>query len=445
MYYADRCGGGYGGFAAHAVAPPTSARYNPRLGRRKVNNDTLHVTSTIRRLVCSATGREVPTGDFQRPIGLCPCCPPPGKPVVVEYDLDRVEVGAPDRSLGIWSFAGLLPVSGVPSSFAADVGLTPIVELGPWSDELGVTVLAKNEGVNPSGSFKDRGLAVGIAFGRACGAERFCLPTQGNAGVAASLFSARLGLPGCLVYMPDGYQDGLYHREAGYFGAEVRFHGDNIAAAGRRMRDDVADELASGAYVDMSTFFEPGRLEGKKTMGLEIVHDLGADGLPHWILYPTGGGTGLVGIWKAFRELAGLGVVDPSRHRLPRMVAVQSANCAPVVESFQDGLDEVRPVQSSGTVADGLDVPGAIMGHGILATLRESNGTAVAVTEEEIVGSFADCGRIGVAASLESAAVVAAMRRLRDTGVIGDGERVLLLLTAGHLIPLGQRHVPGRD
>lgn len=407
--------------------------------------DSLRINPKIRRLVCSASGRTVDPDGFRRPIGLCACCPPPGKPIVVEYDLSRVELGRPERRLGIWSFADLLPVLGPPASFAADVGLTPIVELEPWSAELGITVLAKNEGVNPSGSFKDRGLSVGIAFGRACGAERFCLPTQGNAGVAASLFSARLGLPGCLVYMPEGYEDGLYHREARYFGAEVRFHGANIAAAGKRMRDDVAEELASGAYVDMSTFFEPGRLEGKKTMGLEIALDLGADALPDWIVYPTGGGTGLVGIWKAFGELAGLGVIDPAHHRLPRMVAVQGANCAPVVESFAAGRDEVRPVESRGTVADGLDVPGAIMGHGILQTLRESDGAAVAVSESEILGRFADCGRIGVAASFESAAVVAALHRLRDSGAIADGARVLLLLTAGHMIPLGQRQVPGWD
>jgi threonine synthase len=405
----------------------------------------LRINPTIRRLVCSSTGRMVEHHDFERPIGLCACCPPPGRPVVVEYDLDRARLGAAQRSKGMWSFADLLPVIGVAPSFAADVGLTPTVELEVWSRELGITVLAKNEGVNPSGSFKDRGLAAGVAFGRACGAERFCLPTQGNAGVAASLFSVRLGLPGCLVYMPEGYEDGLYHREASYFGAEVRFHGANIAAAGKKMREDVASELASGAYVDMSTFFEPGRLEGKKTMGLEIFLDLGADSLPDWILYPTGGGTGLVGIWKAFSELIGLGLLDPGKHRLPRMVAVQGENCAPVVESFSAGLDEVRPVESKGTVADGLDVPGAIMGHGILRTIRESGGTAVAVSESGILEHFGRCGAIGVAASFESAAVVAALHRLRDNGVIADGERVLLLLTAGHLIPLGQKNLPKRE
>jgi len=406
-------------------------------------NAGLQINPKIKRMVCSMSGKEVDTQGFHRPIGLCSCCPPPGKPIVVEYDLDQVDLGKPERSLGMWSFSDLLPAIGPAPSFAADVGLTATVEIETWSEELGVTVLAKNEGTNPSGSFKDRGLAAGVAFGRACGAQRFCLPTQGNAGVAASLFSARLGLPGCLVYMPEGYEDGLYHREARYFGAEVRFHGSNIAAAGKKMRDDVAGELASGAYVDMSTFFEPGRLEGKKTMGLEIFSDLGADHLPDWVLYPTGGGTGLVGIWKAVQELIGLGLIDPKKHRLPRMVAIQGKNCAPVVESFDAGLSEVRPVESRGTIADGLDVPGAIMGHGILSTIRESGGTAVAIEEEEILARFSDCGRIGVPASFESAAVVAALHRLIGSGAISAGERVLLLLTAGHFIPLGQRRVPG--
>jgi threonine synthase len=389
------------------------------------------------------SGLEVDSRGFERPIGLCSCCPPPGKPVVVEYDLDRIDLPESRPEAGMWTFADLLPVIGVAPTFAADVGLTTTVELELWGEELGLEVWAKNEGTNPSGSFKDRGLAAGIALGRACGAERFCLPTQGNAGVAASLFSARLGLPGCLVYMPEGYEDGLYHREARYFGAEVRFHGSNIAAAGKKMRSDVADELASGAYVDMSTFFEPGRLEGKKTMGLEIFQHFGANHLPDWILYPTGGGTGLVGIWKAFQELAAMGLIDPGHHRLPRMVSVQGENCAPVVRSFEKGLAEVEPVESQGTIADGLDVPGAIMGHGILRTIRESEGTAVAISEEEILARFADCGRIGVAASFEGAAVVAAMHRLLADGTIARGSRVLLLLTANHFIPLGQRQVPG--
>jgi threonine synthase len=278
---------------------------------------------------------------------------------------------------------------------------------------------------------------VAVALGTACGATRFCLPTQGNAGVAASLFSARLRLPGCLVYMPHGYQDSIYHRQAAHFGAEVRFFGENIAAAGREMRTDLEGPIAAGEIVDLSTFFEPGRLEGKKTMGLEIAHQLGGDGLPDVILYPTGGGTGLVGIWKALGELVSMGFLEPEP--LPSLVAVQSANCAPVVRSFERGLHEVEPVESLGTIADGLDVPGAIMGHGMLRAIRESGGTAVAVQEEDIARAFATCGRHGITVGYESAALVAALRELRRRQVTSEGARVLLLMTSSHLIPLGQR------
>jgi threonine synthase len=327
----------------------------------------------------------------------------------------------------------------MPWRYAPDIGLTRAVRHEALGGMNGVDLYLKNEGTNPSGSFKDRGLSVGIALGVACGAKRFCLPTQGNAGVASSLFSTRLHLPGCLVYMPEGYQDNIYHREAEFFGAEVRFAGENIAASGRIMREAFADQLASGELVDMSTFFEPGRLEGKKTMGFEIVENFSPTTLPDWIIYPTGGGTGLVGIWKAFQELIALGFLDPAKHRLPRMVAVQSENCAPVVESFKKGLDYVEPVESKGTIADGLDVPGAIMGHGILATIRESNGTAVAVPESAILGAFKVLGEHGQAASYESAATFAALRRLRTDGVIGVGAKVLLLMTANHLISLAQK------
>jgi threonine synthase len=315
------------------------------------------------------------------------------------------------------------------------VGHTPVVSHAALSDRHQVEVLIKNEGTNPSGSFKDRGLAVAVALGRACGARRFCLPTQGNAGVAASLFSARLGLPGCLVYMPEGYQSSIYRREAAFFGAEVRFHGRNIAAAGQRMRADLANQLATGEIVELSTFFEPGRLEGKKTMGLEIAEQLADVGLPDFILYPTGGGTGLVGIWKALGEMIALGRLG--NDRLPSMVAVQSANCAPVVRSFEQGLDHVDPVESSGTIADGLDVPGAIMGHGILQAIRESNGYAVAVSEESIVDAFSQCGHLGLPVSYEGAALEAALGRLRHDGSIPAGSSVLLLLTASHLVSLG--------
>jgi threonine synthase len=401
----------------------------------------LRINPNVRRLVCSLSGKEVDAGGFRTPVGLCRCCPAPGKPVVVEYDLGamrRDRSAAAPVARGLWRHEALLPVIDVPADYAADVGGTPTVRHAALSDELGCDVFLKNEGGNPSGSFKDRGLAVGVALGAASGARRFCLPTQGNAGVAACLFSRRLGMPGCVVYMPEAWRGSIYHRSCAHFGGAVRFAGANIAAAGKAMRAELAGELASGETVDLSTFFEPGRLEGKKTMGLEIAAASAGGVLPEWILYPTGGGTGLVGIWKALRELVAMGEVDAAHTALPRLVAVQSERCAPVVRSFERGLAEVEPVVSQGTIADGLDVPGAIMGHGMLAVLRESGGTAIAVSEAAIVNSFTRCGELGVATSYEGAATLAAARELRARGSIAAGARVLLLLTASHLVSLAR-------
>jgi len=404
----------------------------------------LQINPNVSLLRCSWSGKELAGLPFSSPVGLCRCCPAPGKPVVVEYDAAKVlsELrGTPlarRDGAGIWRYAPLLPVLGVPEEYAADVGHTPTVRHGLLSRQLGVEVFLKNEGTSPSGSFKDRGLAVGVALGRACGARRFCLPTQGNAGVAACLFSARLGMPGCQVWMPEGFQDSVYRRGCEFFGGEVHFAGPNIAAAGRAMRERLGHQLSTGEYVDISTFFEPGRLEGKKTMGLEIADQFAGRRLPDLIVYPTGGGTGLVGIWKALTELSALELLERNHGRLPRMVVVQSVNCDPVVQAFHKGLDQVLPVSSRGTIADGLDVPAAIMGHGILRVLRESGGTAVAVSEEAIESAFARYGEAGVPAGYESAATLAGLLALRKAGEVGDGSAVLLLNTGSQLVPLAK-------
>jgi len=396
---------------------------------------SLRINPRIARLVDSATGEDVPTGDFSRPIGLAPS----GKPVEVAYDMDAVRAeldsGGWPNLPGILRYSPLLPVEGLSPTYAADVGATATTTLSRIGESLNVDLWVKSEASNPSGSFKDRGLSIGVALGVACGAKRFCLPTQGNAGVASALFSSRMGLSPALVYMPDGYQDNAYHRACAHYGGEVRFFGANIGASGKEMRSALREELESGEYVDISTFFEPGRLEGKKTMGLEIWETFGRGGLPDWIFYPTGGGTGLVGIWKAFRELAELGRVDAES--LPRMVAVQSEQCCPVVKSFHAGHAEVEPVVSKGTVADGLDVPGAIMGHRMLAVLRASKGTAVAVAEEAIRDDFRELGRCGFPAGYETAALLAALREMRSDGQVTAGERVLLVSTSGPTMALG--------
>lgn len=382
----------------------------------------MKINPAIKRLVDSATNDEVERS-FDKPIGLSKKS---GKPIVIEY-----EHAAPVTfsGKGIWRYAPLLPVLDVPAGYAHDVGGTDIIH-SPKLD-----LFLKCEGTNPSGSFKDRGLAVGVALGVACGAKRFCLPTQGNAGIAAAMFSARLGLPPALVYMPASYEGGVYAKACAYFGGTIRFFGANIAASGKKMREDLAAELSSGEYVDISTFFEPGRLEGKKTMGLEIWEHFGED-MPDWLLYPTGGGTGLVGIWKALQELRALGMLKTDR--LPRMVAVQSERCAPVVKAFEAGLDHVVPVESQGTIADGLDVPGAIMGHRMLAAIRESKGTACAVTEDATKSAFTRLGREGIPAGYESAALVAAFDKLQASNVIAKGSKVLALITSGPAMALSR-------
>lgn len=402
---------------------------------------TLRINPAVTTVRCSKSGRLQATHDFRAPLGLCDCCPAPGKPLLVEYDGERVaaawRAGAA-RPPGLFRFDSALPVNGVPADYAADVGNTPMIRHTRLSAELGCEVFLKNESSNPSGSFKDRGLALGVALGAACGARRFCLPTQGNAGVAAALFSSRLGLEPAVVYMPDGYQDSIYHRACAHFGGEVRFHGANIAAAGKHMRETLKAELQSGQYVDLSTFFEPGRLEGKKTMGLEIAESFAGQPLPDALFYPTGGGTGLVGLWKAWNELRAWGLADTAHEKLPRLVAVQSKRCAPVVAAFESGASEVAPIVSQGTVADGLDVPGAIMGHAMLSAVRESGGFAIAVDETAIREAFAELGRLGIGAGYESAATLAALRQSRAAGKIARGARVLLLLTGSQLISLAR-------
>jgi threonine synthase len=403
---------------------------------------TVRLNPALLAFECSMSGERTAINDVAGPVGLCGCCPPPGKPLVAIYDLAAVGALASSvasRSRGLWRFAPLLPIIEVPEGYADDVGDTPTFRAARFEAELDVELHVKREGSNPSGSFKDRGLAVGVALGAALGARRFCLPTQGNAGVAACLFSARLGLPGCLVYMPEAWRGSVYHRSCTLFGGEVRFAGSNVAEAGTRMRAELAAGLASGEVIDMSTFFEPGRLEGKKTMGLEIAEHFGAGALPDVIVYPTGGGTGLVGIWKAFEELLALGRLGGER--LPRLVAVQSERCAPVVEAFERGLDHVEPVVSQGTAADGLDVPSAIMGHGILAAIRASRGTAAAVSEEAITAAFRASGAAGLSTSLEGAATLAAARLLRLRGEIAPGSRVLLLHTASHAVHVNRVNV----
>lgn len=396
----------------------------------------MQLNPAVKGFRCSLTQTFYPVSSFTKPVALCTCCDRPGKPLVVEYDLSSISSHHGDQP-GIWKYAPLLPVHTNFAGFGADVGLTPTLPVQAVGEQMDIDFFAKYERNNPSGSFKDRGLSVGIALGVAMGAKRFCLPTQGNAGVAAALFSARLNLPNALIYMPTAHQGSAYHRRAMAFGAEVRFFGSTLAESGKKMRQDLAQELDNGEYVDISTFFEPGRLEGKKTMGLEIF-DFFNESLPDWIIYPTGGGTGLVGIWKALTELQAIGQISEDT-KLPKLVAVQSANCSPVVNAYKNKCDTVEPVITQGTMADGLNVPGAIMGHGILQALKASGGCAIAVEEKSIKAHFTRLNSLGIPASFESAATVAAIETLTQEKTITPGARVLSLFTSGVLTSIDYR------
>jgi threonine synthase len=391
----------------------------------------------LRQVRCSLSGKARPFA-AAGPLGLCDCCSP-AKPLILDYEgvaafPPRGSQPNARRSNALLRYASWLPVS-VPEEYGAGVGLTECEPEPRLSDELGCRISIKYEHTNPSGSFKDRGLSVAVALGAALGARRFCLPTQGNAGIAAALFSARLGLPPACVWMPKSHEGNYYHQAAQHFGAEVTLHGRHIAEAGQAMREKYRDELGRGELVDLSTFFEPGRLEGKKTLGLEIAERY-PSGLPDVIVYPTGGGTGLVGIWKAFEELRARGEL---LGQLPRMVAVQAEGCAPVVEAFDARARTVTPVESRGTAADGLNVPGAIMGHEMLRVLYDSNGCAVAVGEAELERDFARLGSLGVPAGFESAATLSALRRLLHMGFVSRDSHVLLLFTSGPAAAWQQR------
>ncbi|HZX43587.1 MAG TPA: threonine synthase, partial [Myxococcaceae bacterium] len=306
--------------------------------------------STLTHLQCSACGRE---HDADRLQNLCPDC---GKVLLARYDLQRAartlsREAVASRPRGIWRWRELLPVRDarhIVSLGEGDSALLPVPRLGARAGLK--RLLLKDEGSNPTGSFKARGISVAVSRARELGARDVALPTAGNAGGALAAYAARGGLK-AHVYMPVDAPD-LNKKESGIAGAEVVLVRGLISDCGAWVRKRAAQE----GWFDLSTLKEPYRAEGKKTMGLELVEQLGWK-VPDVIVYPTGGGTGLVGIWKALDELEQLGWMDSRR---PRMIAVQTEGCAPIVRAFQQGLDHAPPVVDAHTRISGLRVPAAV-------------------------------------------------------------------------------------
>ena len=366
----------------------------------------------VTHLECSLTGERYEADQLH---GLSRA----GRPLLVRYDLDAVAAHLPKRLLelratDLWRWRELLPVRRTESIVSLGEIETPLVPI-PASG--GANALVKDEGRLPTGSFKARGLVMAVAMARELGVTRIAMPTNGNAGAALAAYAGRCGIE-TVVFCPDDTPEVNVREIAAQGGRVHRVNGliDECGAI-------VAEGAAQGRWFDFSTLKEPYRIEGKKTMGLELAAQLGWT-LPDAIFYPTGGGTGLIGMWKAFDELERLGWIGPER---PRMYAVQAAGCAPIVRAFEEGKEHAERWEDAHTVAAGIRVPKAVGDFLILRAVRASRGKALAVGDPAIVAAADDCARRdGLLLCPEGGATLAAYREALRTGEVDPDEQVVL-------------------
>lgn len=378
----------------------------------------------LTHLECGMCGEVLPA---HKVWNLCPKC---SKPLLARYDLEAAkEVINPGiisrREPNMWRYRELLPVSDPANILTLGEGFTPLHHARRLGKELGFSTLyIKDEGLNPTGSFKARGLSAAVSRAKELGIKSLSIPTAGNAGGALSAYAALAGME-AHVFMPSDVPRPFIN-ECRVLGASVTLIDGLITDCGKA----AAEGVKKYGRFDVSTLKEPYRIEGKKTMGYELAEQMNWT-LPDVIIYPTGGGTGLVGMWKAFDEMEKLGWIDSKR---PRMVTVQSAGCAPIVKAFQEDKDFAEMWQDARTIADGLRVPAAVGDFLILRALRESSGTAVAVPDKEIMETSYLLGRTqGIFAAPEGAAALAGFIQLLRQGWIMNEERVVLFNTgSGH-------------
>jgi threonine synthase len=357
---------------------------------------------------------------------LCSC----GAPLLARYDLDRARAWSRDSLAGrepnMWRYRELLPLFDGESPVTLGEGFTPLFHARALGSTLGLDRLyIKDESLNPTNSFKARGQSAAITRAKYLGAKTIALPTAGNAGNAAAAYSAAAGLA-CQVFIPKDAKRPFID-ECRLYGATVTLVDGLITDAGRIC----AETGGPLGWYDVSTLKEPYRIEGKKTMAYELAEQMDWR-WPDWIVYPTGGGTGMVGMWKAFDEIERIGWVTNARR--PRMVSVQAENCAPIVRAFQQGDSKAQPWENASTLADGLRVPRAIGDFLILRAVRESGGTALAVPDRAMVDGMLRIGRhAGVSAAPEGGAALIAIERLVEEGAIKPHESVVLFNTGGAL------------
>ncbi len=368
---------------------------------------------------CSACGA---TYDDAALLNLCRC----GMPLLARYDLDAAarvfgRSVVRDRVASMWRYAELMPAATPEDVVSLGEGWTPLLRTARLGGRLGLeNLFVKDESLNPTGSFKARGMSAAVTMAVSRGAKAFAIPSAGNAAGALAAYAARAGLPS-FIFMPADTP--IANRlECDYSGASVTLVDGLITDCGRM----VAERKDAEGWFDVSTLKEPYRIEGKKTMGYELAEQFDGE-LPDVILYPTGGGTGMIGMWKAFDEMEHLGWIGPAR---PRMVSVQASGCAPIVRAFEAGAEFAEMVAEAHTVASGLRVPKAIGDFLILRAVRESGGTAVAVDDAELLAGVRELAMTeGILAAPEGGACVAALRRLVDTGWIEPGERTVIFNT----------------
>lgn len=357
---------------------------------------------------------------------LCSC----GMPLVARYDLEKARAWSRDSLAGrvssMWRYRELMPLMDGEEPVTLGEGWTPLVHASRLGDTLGLPNLyIKDESLNPTNSFKARGLSAAVTKAHLLGAKVLSIPTAGNAGNAMAAYAAAAGIT-AKVFMPKDVKT-PFIRECELYGADVTLVDGLITDAGR-----IAAETGKPlGWYDVSTLKEPYRIEGKKTMGYEVAEQMGWT-LPDWIIYPTGGGTGMVGMWKAFAEMSALGWIDPVKR--PKMVTVQASGCAPIIKAYHEGAERSVLFPNAHTVADGLRVPKAIGDFLVLRAVRESGGAAVAVDDPDMVQGMKDIGRLeGVSAAPEGGAALHALRVLMAEGRIQPHESVVLFNTGGAL------------
>jgi threonine synthase len=378
----------------------------------------------VTHLECSLTGEHYPADTLQSLSRA-------GKPLLVRYDLEGVgraldRAALARRPQTLWGYRELLPVRRPENVVSLGEIVTPLLPLPRAAQRLGVSgeILVKDEGRLPTGSFKARGLALAVSMAKELGVATMAMPTNGNAGAAMAAYCSRAGMR-AFVFCPDDTPQ-VNIREIAMQGAEVFLVDGLIDDCGRL----VAEGEKAVGWFNCSTLREPYRIEGKKTMGLELAEQLGWE-LPDVIFYPTGGGTGIIGMWKAFAEMEALGWIGSKR---PRMVAVQAAGCAPMVKAWEDGVEHAPRWQDAHTIAAGIRVPQAVGDFLILRAVRESQGFAIAVDDAAIVRGWAEVAKEeGLLLCPEGAATYAAYRQALADGRVAAGDRVVLFNCASGL------------